>query len=257
MIAGTGHDQISQEKRELALEAKDIIESKAFEAAKANLRERLVNTLLTSAPTTERKLELVAQIKVIDEIAGQLKALINDYNSGVRNQARESCLMDWQPWLDAVNRSQGKIAPTGRLPAPANDVGVVDPYGPGSTSEWQRWLDTLRRNMGSSMSFKPDLPPGNSNEVMSNAVSAPPNGDATVAGSPGQEPISVPGQPEFSWASAHTCARPAPAAGTPFTAFCDRDHDQHRLAIPAAMGASRDRRRTGDVANADSPAVNG
>ena len=78
------------EKRELALEAKDIIESKAFEAAKANLRERLIGTLLTSAPTTERKLELVAQIKVIDEIAGQLKALINDYNSGVRNQARAS-----------------------------------------------------------------------------------------------------------------------------------------------------------------------
>ena len=79
-----------QEKRELALEAKEIIESKAFEAAKANLRDRLINTLLTSAPTTERKLELVAQIKVIDEIAGQLKALINDYNSGVRHQARSN-----------------------------------------------------------------------------------------------------------------------------------------------------------------------
>ena len=79
----------------------------------------------------------------------------------------------WNRWLDTVNRSQGRIAPTGRM-TPANDTGVADPYGPGSASEWSRWLDTLRRNMGSSMSFKPDLPPSNSNEVMSNAVGAPP-----------------------------------------------------------------------------------
>ena len=79
-----------QEKRELAQEAKEILESKAFEAAKADLRDRLINTLVTSAPTTERKLEIVAQIKVIDEIAGQLKALINDYNAGVRAQGRSA-----------------------------------------------------------------------------------------------------------------------------------------------------------------------
>ena len=75
-------------KRELATEAKDILESKAFAAAQAALRDRLVNTLTTTAATNERKLELVAQIKVIDEIAGQLKALINEYNAGVRAQSR-------------------------------------------------------------------------------------------------------------------------------------------------------------------------
>ena len=77
-------------KRELATEAKDILESKAFETAKADLRDRLVNTLVTTAATTEKKLELVAQIKVIDEIAGQLRALINEYNAGVRAQNRGS-----------------------------------------------------------------------------------------------------------------------------------------------------------------------
>lgn len=75
-------------KRELATEAKDILESKAFEKAKADLKDRLVNTLVTTAVTTEKKLELVAQIKVIDEIAGQLRALINEYNAGVRAQNR-------------------------------------------------------------------------------------------------------------------------------------------------------------------------
>jgi hypothetical protein len=77
-------------KRELATEAKDILESKAFEKAKADLKDRLVNTLVTTAVTTEKKLELVAQIKVIDEIAGQLRALINEYNAGVRAQNRGS-----------------------------------------------------------------------------------------------------------------------------------------------------------------------
>jgi hypothetical protein len=77
-------------KRELATEAKDILESKAFEKAKADLKDRLVNTLITAAATTEKKLELVAQIKVIDEIAGQLRALINEYNAGVRAQNRGS-----------------------------------------------------------------------------------------------------------------------------------------------------------------------
>jgi hypothetical protein len=78
------------QKRELATEAKDILESKAFEKAKADLKDRLVNTLITTAATTEKKLELVAQIKVIDEIAGQLRALINEYNAGVRAQNRGS-----------------------------------------------------------------------------------------------------------------------------------------------------------------------
>jgi hypothetical protein len=77
-------------KRELATEAKNILESKAFEKAKADLKDRLVNTLVTTAATTEKKLELVAQIKVIDEIAGQLRALINEYNAGVRAQNRGS-----------------------------------------------------------------------------------------------------------------------------------------------------------------------
>ena len=55
----------------------------AREAAKAGLRDRLVNTLITTAATTERKLELVAQLKLLEELTGQFKVLINDYNAGV------------------------------------------------------------------------------------------------------------------------------------------------------------------------------
>ena len=77
-----------QEKRELAQEAKEILESKAFEAAKAKLKERLLNNLVASAPTTEKKLDFVAKLQLIDEIANELRALINDYNAAVRAQGR-------------------------------------------------------------------------------------------------------------------------------------------------------------------------
>jgi hypothetical protein len=76
--------------------------------------------------------------------------------------------MDWNSWLEVIRRSQGRIAPLGRMsPANENAPPGVD------MSEWSRWLDTLRRNMGSSMSFRPDLPPANVNEVQPNMLNQP------------------------------------------------------------------------------------
>ena len=78
-----------QEKRELAQEAKEILESKAFEAAKSRIAATGWSAPWSpAAPTHERQLQIVAKIQVIDEIEGQLRALINDYNAGVRAQGR-------------------------------------------------------------------------------------------------------------------------------------------------------------------------
>ena len=74
-------------KRELALEAKEIIESKAFTAVKADLREALVNELVT-AKDRERRDDIIAEIRVLESVLGRLKARINDYNSAARNSGR-------------------------------------------------------------------------------------------------------------------------------------------------------------------------
>jgi len=70
-------------KREIAKEADATLKSDAWEWAKANHRQLLLNELVT-ASTTERKLDIVGQLKTLEEIYGQFKALINDYNADVR-----------------------------------------------------------------------------------------------------------------------------------------------------------------------------
>ena len=69
-------------KREIALEAKEIIESKAFWAVKADMREALVNELVT-AKDRERRDEIIAELTVLESVLGRFKARINDYNSTV------------------------------------------------------------------------------------------------------------------------------------------------------------------------------
>ena len=78
-----------QAKRELAYEAKEIIESKAFEQAKADMREALVNELMT-VKDRERRDDIIAELKVLEGALGRFKALINDYNAGVREARRGS-----------------------------------------------------------------------------------------------------------------------------------------------------------------------
>ena len=75
------------QKREIALEAKDILESKAFSAVKADMREALVNELLT-AKDKERRDDIIAELKVLESVLGRLKARINDYNAAARNPGR-------------------------------------------------------------------------------------------------------------------------------------------------------------------------
>ena len=74
-------------KREIALEARDILESKAFAAIKADMREALVNELVT-AKDKERRDDIIAELKVLESVLGRLKARINDYNSAARNPGR-------------------------------------------------------------------------------------------------------------------------------------------------------------------------
>jgi hypothetical protein len=76
-------------KRELAFEAKDIIESKAFEKAQADMRDALVNELLT-VRDRERRDDIVAELRVLGFVLGRLKTQINEYNAAVRAQGRSA-----------------------------------------------------------------------------------------------------------------------------------------------------------------------
>ena len=84
-LQGVGSSLVA--KRELAFEAKDILESKAFEKVQADLREALVNELLTTQ-SKERQDDVIAELRVLERTLGRFKVLINDYNAGVRAQNR-------------------------------------------------------------------------------------------------------------------------------------------------------------------------
>jgi hypothetical protein len=75
------------QKRERAEDARDILESKAFAAARADLRLRILNDLIATNDE-EKTRDLVAQLKVVERISQELQLLINDYNSGVRALGR-------------------------------------------------------------------------------------------------------------------------------------------------------------------------
>jgi hypothetical protein len=65
------------ERRQLADSAHDLLDEKAFVEALADLERHWVDELVTDAATTERKLELVAQIKAIRTIVPQLKIYVS------------------------------------------------------------------------------------------------------------------------------------------------------------------------------------
>jgi len=64
--------------RGLADGAKAILNDPAFLAAREEAQERLVAALI-AAPSTEEKLELVAKLKCLTQIAAELAVLMNDY----------------------------------------------------------------------------------------------------------------------------------------------------------------------------------
>jgi hypothetical protein len=66
------------ETRELAEGARAILEDKAFAAAIEAGEQRLVNALI-QAKTAEEKLDLVAKLKCLSQIAAELAVLMNDY----------------------------------------------------------------------------------------------------------------------------------------------------------------------------------
>ena len=66
------------EVRQLAEGAKAILADPAFHAAREEAEARLVAALI-QAKTTEEKLELVAKLKCLTQIAAELAVLMNDY----------------------------------------------------------------------------------------------------------------------------------------------------------------------------------
>jgi hypothetical protein len=66
------------EIRQLAEGAKAILADPAFLAAREEAEARLMAALVVSK-TTEEKLELVAKLKCLTQIAAELAVLMNDY----------------------------------------------------------------------------------------------------------------------------------------------------------------------------------
>lgn len=62
-----------QQARELGEGAKGLLEDKAFDQAVRDLRKIWFDELMSSAHTTERKLELIAQLKALETFPAQLK----------------------------------------------------------------------------------------------------------------------------------------------------------------------------------------
>ena len=67
-----------EEKRALNDAAKAILADPAFVHAREEAEERLINALV-AAKTTEEKLELVARLKCLMQIAAEIALLMNDY----------------------------------------------------------------------------------------------------------------------------------------------------------------------------------
>ena len=76
------------QKLELHRGASSLLDDKAFATAILDLRKRWFDELMTDADTTNRKLELIAQIKALETIPAALDAIMNDYTMAARNQQR-------------------------------------------------------------------------------------------------------------------------------------------------------------------------
>lgn len=73
-------------KLELAREAKEIRESAAFKAAHERARNDVINALASDAMlSTERKIDLVAELRAVDRIAQALKSLADDLSMARRH----------------------------------------------------------------------------------------------------------------------------------------------------------------------------
>lgn len=72
------------QKRELHDQAKELYDYPAFKHALERLRTRYVAELVAGADTTERKLEIIASMKALDAIPGELKTIMNDYTMAKR-----------------------------------------------------------------------------------------------------------------------------------------------------------------------------
>ena len=70
---------IPQAKLELAREAKETRENQAFKAAHERAKADVINELADETTTsTERKLELIAELRAIDRHANALKSIADD-----------------------------------------------------------------------------------------------------------------------------------------------------------------------------------
>jgi O-phosphoseryl-tRNA(Cys) synthetase len=73
-------------KREMHDDAKALSEDKAFQEAIRVARARTVDELV-QAKTTEDKIDLVAKLKCLSQIAAELTVIMNDYKVRARRQA--------------------------------------------------------------------------------------------------------------------------------------------------------------------------
>jgi hypothetical protein len=76
-----------EQKRTLNDAAKAILADPAFIHAREELQDRIVNALAT-AKTTEEKLELVARLKCLMQIAAEIALLMNDYRMAADRAGR-------------------------------------------------------------------------------------------------------------------------------------------------------------------------
>ena len=76
-----------EEMRALNDAAKAILNDPAFLHAREELQERLVNAL-GAARTTEEKLDLVASLKCLMQIAAEIALLMNDYRMAADRAGR-------------------------------------------------------------------------------------------------------------------------------------------------------------------------
>jgi hypothetical protein len=76
-----------EDMRVLSDAAKAILADPAFIHAREELQDRLVNALAT-AKTTEEKLDLVASLKCLMQIAAEIALLMNDYRMAADRAGR-------------------------------------------------------------------------------------------------------------------------------------------------------------------------
>ncbi len=72
------------QKRELSLQAKELLETKAFTEAILSLRKRWFAELMDETATTEAKLALIERIRALEALPLELQTLVNDFTMAKR-----------------------------------------------------------------------------------------------------------------------------------------------------------------------------